>query len=61
MIDIIRKQKNEVDMETTNIPESHSTQTEYKGLKQILEKDYEKIGFEHYDAHYSSIGSKRGS
>ena len=43
MIDIIRKQKNEVDMETTNIPESHSTQTEYKGLKQILEKAFNEI------------------
>lgn len=43
MIDIIRKQKNEVDMETSNIPESHATQTEYKGLKEILEKAFNEI------------------
>lgn len=43
MIDIIRKQKKEVDMETITVPEAQSTNTEYKGLKKVLELAFEEI------------------
>jgi RNA polymerase sigma-70 factor (ECF subfamily) len=43
MIDIIRKQKKEVDMESLNIPEASAHHIEYKGLKKVLEKAFEEI------------------
>ena len=43
MIDIIRKQKKEVDMETIKNPESPAQYHEYKGLKKILESALDEI------------------
>ncbi len=43
MIDIIRKQKKEVDMESVTIPEAQSQSNEYKGLKKVLDLAFEEI------------------
>jgi RNA polymerase sigma-70 factor (ECF subfamily) len=43
MIDIIRKQKREVDMELISNREPQSEQTDFKGLKPILENALSQI------------------
>lgn len=43
MIDIIRKQKKEVDMESITVPEGQAQSSEYRGLKKVLDKAFEEI------------------
>ncbi len=43
MIDIIRKQKKEVDMEAITIPDTQTQNSEYKGLKKVLDLAFEEI------------------